>query len=179
MARLTKKQVAERERAAREQERLDAAYELQESKRAVRIQVDQNMTLWVWLVGLGVGFISSAIVSFNGITGVAPLVGLSADWMAYLFFFFVEVFYLVFLFAYLLQASRGEKGIGSQFGFFLFGGIAVLANAFHTIQYHEYNLVSVETWAGVVLSVSAPVAIIAASKLASTVVFAKAVRLGQ
>jgi hypothetical protein len=58
-----------------------------------------------------------------------------------------------------------------------FGGIAVLANAFHTLDFWEYAWTSPQMWAGVILSVSAPIAIIAASKMASRVVFAKAIRL--
>jgi hypothetical protein len=66
-------------------------YELQESKRAPKIQVDQKVILWSWLIGIGFAFISSAIVSFNGITAVAQFVGLSQAWMAGLFFFFIEL----------------------------------------------------------------------------------------
>ena len=77
-------------------------YEQQEAKRAPKIQVDQAFTLNAWLIGVMIAFISSAIVSFNGITSVAVFVGLSVDWMAYLFFFFIEIMYLLFLVAYLI-----------------------------------------------------------------------------
>jgi len=81
-------------------------YEAQESKRAPKIQVDQKIILWSWLIGIGLAFISSAIVSFNGITSVAQFVGLSQPWMAGLFFFFIELMYLLFLVDYLVIASR-------------------------------------------------------------------------
>lgn len=158
-------------------------YEIQESKRAPKIQVDQKIVLWSWLVAIGVAFISSAVVSFNGITAVAGFVGLSADWMAGLFFFFIELMYLIFLVAYLVLASRvdeqgrPEKTWGSLLGMIAFGGIAVLANAFHTLDYWAWDITNPQVWAGVVLSVAAPVAIISASKLASRVVFAKALKV--
>jgi hypothetical protein len=58
-----------------------------------------------------------------------------------------------------------------------FGAIAVLANAFHTLDFWNFDWLSPQMWAGVVLSISAPVAIISASKMASRVVFAKAIVL--
>jgi vacuolar-type H+-ATPase subunit I/STV1 len=158
-------------------------YELQESKRAPKIQVDQKLILWSWLIGIGFAFISSAIVSFNGITAVAQFVGLSQAWMAGLFFFFIELMYLLFLVAYLVLASRmredgkPEKTFGAIVGMIMFGGIAVLANAFHTFDFWEWNYLEPRMWAGTVLSIAAPIAIIAASKMASRVVFAKAIKL--
>ena len=158
-------------------------YELQESKRAPRIQVDQKLMLWAWLIGIGFAFISSAIVSFNGITAVAQFVGLSQAWMAGLFFFFIELMYLLFLVAYLVLASRmnesgePEKTFGAIVGMIVFGGIAVFANAFHTFDFWEWDYLEPRMWAGTVLSIAAPIAIIAASKMASRVVFAKAIKL--
>ena len=158
-------------------------YRVQEAKRAPKIQVDQKFVLWTWLVAVGIAFVSSAIVSFNGITSVAEFVGLSASWMAGLFFFFIELMYLIFLAAYLVLASRvdddgnPEKTGGALWGMISFAAIAVGANAFHTLDYWSWDLTNPQMWAGVVLSIAAPIAIISASKMASRVVFAKAIRL--
>lgn len=158
-------------------------YELQESKRAPKLQVDQKLILWAWLIGVGFAFISSAIVSFNGITSVAAFVGLSQAWMAGLFFFFIELMYLLFLVAYLVLASRidedgkPEKTLGAIVGMIAFGGLAVLANAFHTFDFWSWSWLEPRMWAGTILGVAAPIAIIAASKMASRVVFAKSVKL--
>ena len=158
-------------------------YAIQESKRAAKIQVDQKVVLLTWLVAVGIAFVSSAIVSFNGITSVAEFVGLSATWMAGLFFFFIELMYLIFLAAYLVLASRvdddgkPEKTGGALWGMISFAAIAVGANAFHTLDYWSWDLTNPQMWAGVVLSIAAPIAIISASKMASRVVFAKAIRL--
>jgi hypothetical protein len=152
-----------------------ARYEQQEAKRAPKIQVDQVFTLNAWLIGVTIAFISSAIVSFNGITSVAVFVGLSVDWMAYLFFFFIELMYLLFLVAYLILESREEEDSrGALTGMIFFAAIAVLANGFHTFDYWEWAFAEPRAWAGVILSVSAPIAIISASKMASRVIFAKA-----
>jgi hypothetical protein len=156
-------------------------YEKQEARRAPKVQIDQKIVLWSWILGIGIAFISSAIVSFNGITSVAFFVGLSQEWMAGLFFFFIELMYLLYLVAYLVLGSRvdedgnPERTTGALWGMIAFGGIAVLANAFHTFDYWQFNWLAPQMWAGVVLSVSAPIAIISASKMASRVVFAKAI----
>ena len=158
-------------------------YQLQESKRAAKVQVDQKFVMIGWLIAVTIAFVSSAIVSFNGITAVAEFVGLSASWMAGLFFFFIELMYLIFLVAYLVLASRvdeegkPEKTWGSLLGMIAFGGIAVLANAFHTFDFWNWDFSNPQAWAGVVLSIAAPIAIISASKLASRVVFARAIKL--
>jgi hypothetical protein len=168
---------------ARETKKRVERYEAQESKRAPRIQVDQSVVLTSWILGIAIAFLASAIVSFNGITSVATFVGLSQAWMASLFFFFVEIMYLLFLIAYLILASRiDEDGVpenvrGAFWGMVSFGGIAVLANGFHTFDYWEWAWEEPRMWAGVILSISAPIAIISASKMASRVVFAKAVKL--
>ena len=157
-------------------------YEAQEKKRAKKIQVDQRIVLWSWLIGIGVAFLASAVISFNGITSVAVFVGLAQSWMASLFFFFVEVMYLLFLVAYLILSSRvdnegkPEKTGGSMAGMVSFGGIAVLANAFHTLDFWQWAWMEPRMWGGLVLSISAPIAIISASKMASSIVFAKAIK---
>jgi hypothetical protein len=158
-------------------------FEAQEAKRAPRVQIDQKFTLYLWIAGIAAAFIASALVSFNGITAVAEFVGLTAPWMGGLFFFFIELMYLLFLIAYLLLSSRvqddgkKERTFGAIVGMFSFGGIAVIANGFHTIDYWNYDFSEPRMWAGTLLAVSAPLAIISASKMASRVVFAKAVLL--
>lgn len=185
----TMKIVAKPKRSSRSRTAVDSKrrrmdmYEKQEAKRAPKIQIDQRLVLWTWVTGIVIAFVSSAIVSFNGITSVAEFVGLSAEWMASLFFFFVELMYLLFLIAYLVLGSRldengkPEKTMGAIVGMIGFAAIAVLANAFHTLDYWEWNWTEPRMWAGVVLAVSAPVAIISASKMASRVVFAKAITI--
>lgn len=166
-----------------EQDRKLANYEKQEKLRAPKVQIDQRMILWSWIAGITTAFIASAIVSFNGITAVAQFVGLSQPWMGGLFFFFIELMYLLFLIAYLVLASRvdedgnKEKTWGSIVGMVAFGGLAVLANGFHTFDFWNWDWYEPRMWAGIVLSVSAPIAIISASKMASRVVFAKAIKL--
>lgn len=166
-----------------EQQRKLANYERQESLRAPKVQIDQRVVLWSWIMGIAIAFISSAIVSFNGITSVAYFVGLSQQWMASLFFFFIELMYLLFLIAYLVLASRvdengnKEKTWSGVVGMVAFGGLAVLANGFHTFDYWAWDWYEPRMWAGIILSISAPIAIISASKMASRVVFARAINL--
>lgn len=158
-------------------------YEQQELKRAPKIQIDQKLILWTWIIGIVVAFAASALVSFNGITAVAEFVGLAQSWMSGLFFFFIELMYLLFLIAYLVLSSRvdesgkPEKTGGALWGMIAFGAIAILANGFHTLDFWKYAWTEPRMWAGIILSISAPIAIISASKMASRVVFARAIKL--
>jgi hypothetical protein len=156
-------------------------FERQESIRAPKVQIDQKFVLRLWVIGIGIAFISSALVSYGGITAVAEFVGLSQAWQGGLFFFFIELMYILFLVAYLILSSRvtqdgkQERTVGAIVGMLAFGAIAVLANGFHTLDYWLYDFTEPRMWAGLVLSMSAPIAIISASKMASRVVFAEAV----
>ena len=158
-------------------------YEQQELKRAPKIQIDQKIILWTWIIGIVIAFAASALVSFNGITAVAEFVGLAQTWMSGLFFFFIELMYLLFLIAFLVLSSRvdesgkPEKTGGALWGMIAFGAIAILANGFHTLDFWGYAWTEPRMWAGIILSISAPIAIISASKMASRVVFAKAIKL--
>jgi len=167
----------------RNREQQEARYERQEAARAPGVQIDQKVVLYIWIVGITIAFIASAIVSYNGITAVAEFVGLTVPWMGGLFFFFIELMYLLFLVAYLILASRiqengkKERTFGAILGMVGFGLVAVLANGFHTINYWDYDFLEPRMWAGLVLAMSAPIAIISASKMASRVVFAKAISI--
>jgi len=175
----TKKKPGRKSEAERAEIRIQndklAKYEEQEAKRAKPIQIDQIPVLVGWLIAVGVAFATSAVISFNGITSVAPLVGLTFDWMAYLFFGFIELLYIVFLVAYLTLASRAdEKTLGALAGMWFFAGVSIAANAFHTLEFHNWTL-DAPGVAGIILSISAPIAILSVSKLASRLVFAKAI----
>lgn len=153
-------------------------FHAQESKRAKLVQIDTLVVLVGWLIAVAIAFLTSAVISYNGITAVSVEVGLSFAWMAGLFFFFVEFMYLITLVAYLVLSSRADektKGVVVLMNYF--AGVAILANAYHTFQYHDWDFASPNLWIGVVLSVTAPIAILSISKVASRMVFAKAIRL--
>jgi hypothetical protein len=184
MATVKRKRVSPELAAQKKAEKVKSdLYAKQESKRAPKVQVDQGIVLWTWIIGIVIAFVSSGIVSFNGITAVAEYVGLSAPWMATLFFFFIELMYVLFLVAYLVLRSRidengkPERSGGAFWGMFMFGAIAVAANGFHTLDFWQYEWTNPQMWAGIILSVAAPIAIISASKMASRVVFAKSIQL--
>ena len=184
MATVKRKTVSPQVAAQKKAEKVkNDLYAKQEAKRAPKVQIDQGIVLWTWIVGIMIAFGTSAVVSFNGITAVAEYVGLAAPWMATLFFFFIELMYVLFLIAYLVLRSRidengkPERSGGAFWGMFMFGAIAVAANGFHTLDFWNYEWLNPQMWAGIVLSIAAPIAIISASKMASRVVFAKSIQL--
>lgn len=174
---------SKRAQERRERERRVARFEAQEAKRAEPIQPDQPGTLVVALALAGVAMVTSGIISYNGITAVAQFVGLSAPWLASLFFGFIELLIVVFTILYLVISSRSDEngrpmnGTTEFAGMVTFSAIAVYGNLIHTLNYNDYAFTSIETWTGVVLSVAAPVAVIWLTRSASRVLFAKTVRL--
>lgn len=174
---------AQRARERRQREIREQRFEKQEAKRAQPIQPDQKGVLIVSLFLAGLAMVTSGIISYNGITSVAEFVGLSADWQASMFFGFVELLIVVFTILYLVLGSRSdddgnpEKARIEFAGLITFSAIAIYGNLIHTLDFHQFELASIETWTGVVLSVSAPIAVIWMSKSASRVLFARTVRL--
>lgn len=159
-----------------------ARYEEQERKRAPRRQIDTTWVQNFWLGGLAVAFITAAVVSFDGISEVAAFMRLTEDWMRYLVFFFIELAYLLFLLAFLNLESlpeedRGGSTRGVVFGMYAFAGIAIVANPFKVLVAWDYAWAEPPMWAGMVLSTMAPIAVLALSKVAARVVFARPLRL--
>lgn len=169
----TNAELAQKADAARLRER----YEAQEQKRAPRFQIDQRGTLITNLTIAVVALITSGVISFNGITSIAPLIGLSFDWQAYLLFGFVEALIVYFTINYLVRASRPDDGgYGDFAGLITFSAIAIAGNFWHTATFHDWSLTP-DMWAGVILSVTAPVSVVWITKSASATLFAKAVHL--
>lgn len=179
MPRPTKRQLQEREAQNAKQER----YARQEAKRATRVQIDTNNTLYL-LIGLTiVMFATSAVLVANGTIQVAAYIGLAFDWMAWMVFGAVEVAILVFLGMYLIIGSRSpEDGDGPKaalpwFGLMIaFSFITIAANAFHTVEFWQYDWSEPRLWVGTALSVVVPLSYVLAAKGLSRVVFARAVR---
>lgn len=174
MPRLTEKQKNVRAQQALKAER----YARQEDKRAEPIQIDQRPMLVVWMVGIGISFLAAATISFDGITAEAGKIGLSYEWMQLLMFFVVEFLYLMFLIAYLILESRNEKSVGAQVGMWFFASIGVYANGIDSLNHNQWQLAEIDTITGFILAICAPVAIIVIGKLASRILFAKAIELG-
>lgn len=169
------KEAAERRKA--ERERIQEKYDLQEQKRARPIQVDQKGTLFAAFGLAGVALITSGVISFNGITSIAPLIGLSADWQAPMLFGFIEVLIVYFSIVYLVRRSRAKEAQGDFAGLITFSAAALLGNAYHTFDFHNWELGQADTYAGVLLSITAPIAVIWVTKSASGTLFAEAIRL--
>jgi hypothetical protein len=192
MARPTKAQVEARSVEAEARQLQAEAHQLkmkrykrQESKRADLVQIDQNVVLYS-LIGISaVVFVTSGVISFNGMTSVAEFVGSLPgwEWIRYMFFGGVEVAIIGFLGLYLLAGSREDadpKSVKLNFGVMVgLSMIAVFANMFHTFDFWKWNWVEPRMYAGVVLSTVIPLSFIFISKQLSDVVFAKAISLAK
>lgn len=169
MARPTKAQVAAREERAR----VRARYEAQESKRATRVQVDQNAVLWAILALVGLTFLATAVWVANQTFAVAQFAGLPHEAMGWLAFAGIEIAVLWSLAFYLVLRSRGEEA-SAWFGVMLtYSGVTVATSVFHTLESWQFEWWEPRMWAGVALAAAVPLSFVLSVKGLSRVVFAR------
>lgn len=149
-------------------------YERQETKRATRMQIDQNVTLWL-LVGLAaVTFVTSAILTAAGTVDVAiESMQLPAPWMALLVFGAIEVAILVFLLVYILRGSRGQSAGHWFFAMIGAASVTVAAQIYHVARGHNFDLTNPDLYAGTILAVVIALSFVLVSKAVAGSVFSE------
>lgn len=132
----------------------------------------------------GLMWLASAILVANGTVQVAEYMGLAQDWFRYLAFGAIELAVLVFMAFYLFVGSRPEEdGDGPRAArpwFWLmigFSAITILANVYHTLEFHEFDWSKPQLYVGAMLSAVIPLSFVLAVKGLSRVVFAQPIRL--
>lgn len=145
----------------------------QESKRATRIQVDQNPVLWTIIALVGLTFVATAIWVANQTYAVSQFAQLPFDWMGWLAFAGIEVAVLWSLLSYLTLHSRGESA-GAWFGVMLaYSGLTIATSTFHTLDGWAFAWMEPQMWAGVVIAAAVPLSFVLSVKALSRVVFAQ------
>jgi hypothetical protein len=178
--RLTAAERLDREQTDRRLER----YRAQEAARAPRPQVDRKWNMIGTAILAGLMWLASAILVANGTVQVAEYMGLAQDWFRYLAFGAIELAVLVFMAFYLFVGSRSEEdGDGPKAArpwFYLmigFSAITILANVYHTLEFHEFDWSKPQLYVGAMLSAVIPLSFVLAVKGLSRVVFAQPIRL--
>lgn len=141
------------------------------AKRA-RINPDSVPVLLLAVVLVGVLMVSSFAVSFSGIYEVSAWTGIPKpiQWLPALF---IDAAILAYTVSLIVFKARGESTWRTTVGLAGFALISVVANASHTIFYWSGTTDDLRLWMGVVITASAPIAVLLASEEITRLAFAK------
>jgi hypothetical protein len=116
--------------------------------------------------------ISSFAVSFTGIYEVSAWTGLPAflQWLPALF---IDAAILAYTIALIVFKARGESVWRTLGGLAGFAFISVVANVSHTLSFWNGSLTDFRAWIGVLITASAPVAVLLASEEITRLAFEK------
>jgi hypothetical protein len=158
----------EKQHAFKEVEIMEIQEEVK-PKRA-RINPDSIPVLATAVALVAVLMISSFIVSFSGIYDASAWTGLPENfrWLPALF---IDAAILAYTIALIVFKARGESIVRTVLALGFFAGISVVANIAHTLAFWEGSFVDYRAWVGVVITASAPIAVLLAAEEISRLAF--------
>lgn len=107
--------------------------------------------------------VSSFAVSFSGIYDVSAWTGIPQiiQWLPALF---IDAAILAYTISLIVFKARGESVWRTLAGLWSFATISVIANISHTVAFWDGSLADFRAWIGVLITASAPIAVLLASE---------------
>lgn len=141
-------------------------------KRSVRIDPDALPVLFAAVGMVALLMISSFAVSFSGIYEVSAWTGLPKflQWLPALF---IDAAIIAYTISLIVFKARGESTWRTTMGLMGFALVSVVANATHTLAFWGGSLLDYRAWMGVVITASAPIAVLLASEEITRLAFEK------
>jgi hypothetical protein len=141
-------------------------------KDSPRINPDARPVLYTAITLVSILMVSSFAVSFTGIYEVSAWTGLPVflQWLPALF---IDAAILAYTIALIVFKARGEsvwRTLGGLTGFAL---MSVIANVSHTLSFWNGSLTDFRAWIGVLITASAPIAVLLASEEITRLAFEK------
>lgn len=132
-------------------------------KKGVRLNPDAVPVLATAVSLVSLLMITSFAVSFTGIYEVSAWTGLPAflQWLPALF---IDAAILAYTISLIVFKARGESVWRTLAGLTGFAAVSVVANIAHTMSFWDGNLTDFRAWIGVMITASAPVAVLLASE---------------
>lgn len=132
-------------------------------KRGARLNPDSKPVLAVAVGLVSLLMVSSFAVSFNGIYDVSAWTGLPVilQWLPALF---IDAAILAYTISLIVFKARGESVWRTLAGLTGFAFVSVVANIAHTLAYWNGSLGDFRAWIGVLVTASAPIAVLLASE---------------
>jgi hypothetical protein len=141
-------------------------------KKSPRINPDARPVLYTAVGLVTLLMVSSFAVSFTGIYEVSAWTGLPVllQWLPALF---IDAAILAYTIALIVFKARGESVWRTLAGLTGFALISVIANVSHTLSFWNGSLTDFRAWIGVLITASAPVAVLLASEEITRLAFEK------
>jgi hypothetical protein len=136
---------------------------VKEKPARARINPDSIPVLFTAVGMVAILMVSSFAVSFSGIYSVSAWTGLPVyiQWLPALF---IDAAILAYTISLIVFKARGESTWKTTVGLVGFAAISVVANASHTLSFWDGTLADYRAWMGVIITASAPIAVLLASE---------------
>jgi hypothetical protein len=141
-------------------------------KLSPRLNPDAKPVLVTAVALVSLLMVSSFAVSFSGIYEVSAWTGLPTvlQWLPALF---IDAAILAYTISLIVFKARGESVWRTILGLSGFALISVVANVSHTLSFWGGSLTDFRAWIGVLITASAPVAVLLASEEITRLAFEK------
>lgn len=143
-----------------------------EKKKSARINPDAIPVLATAVILVALLMITSFSVSFSGIYEVSAWTGLP-PFLQWLPAIFIDAAILAYTISLVVFKARGESTWRTFAGLIAFASVSVIANIAHTLSFWEGSLVDYRAWVGVLITASAPIAVLLASEEITRLAFEK------
>jgi hypothetical protein len=143
-----------------------------EKKKSPRINPDSIPVLAIAVGLVSILMLSSFTVSFSGIYDVSAWTGIPKiiQWLPAMF---IDAAILAYTISLVVFKARGESTWRTLMGLSAFAAISIIANITHTLAFWQGSVLDFRAWIGVVVTASAPVAVLLASEEITRLAFAK------
>ena len=137
--------------------------EIKKSRKGVRLNPDAVPVLAIAVSLVSLLMVTSFAVSFTGIYEVSAWTGLP-QFLQWLPALFIDAAILAYTISLIVFKARGESVWRTLAGLTGFATVSVVANVAHTLSFWNGSLTDFRSWIGVLVTASAPVAVLLASE---------------
>jgi hypothetical protein len=141
-------------------------------KKSARINPDAIPVLATAVILVALLMITSFSVSFSGIYEVSAWTGLP-PFLQWLPAIFIDAAILAYTISLVVFKARGESTWRTFAGLVAFASVSVIANIAHTLAFWNGSLSDYRAWVGVLITASAPIAVLLASEEITRLAFQK------
>lgn len=149
-----------------------AAPKVEVKKKSARINPDAIPVLATAVILVALLMITSFSVSFSGIYAVSAWTGLPG-FLQWLPAIFIDAAILAYTISLVVFKARGESTWRTFAGLTAFASVSVVANIAHTLSFWDGSLADFRAWIGVLITASAPIAVLLASEEITRLAFEK------